>query len=57
MVPLERYGHKKHRNTYAKYERPVSYTKKVQANVQKYVKDHGQGHTLKICVTTGKALS
>ena len=32
MVPLERYGHI--RNTYAKYERPVSYSKKVMANVE-----------------------
>ena len=56
IVPLERYGHKKHIN-YAKYERPVSYSKKVKANVQKYVKDYGQGHTLKICVTIEKGLS
>ena len=45
------------RNTYAKYEHPVSYSKKVMANVQKYVKCHGQGHTFKIYVMIGKALS
>ena len=31
MVPLERYGDKE----YVKYKHPVSYTKKVKANVQK----------------------
>ena len=39
------------RNTYAKNERPVSYSKRVMANVQKYVKGHSQGHTFKIYCT------
>ena len=28
------------------YEHPVSYSNKVMANVQKYVKGHRQGHIL-----------
>ena len=42
------------RNTYAKYEHPVSYNKKVMDNVQKKVKGPGKGHTLKIYVTAEK---
>ena len=45
------------RNTYAKYECPISYGEKVMANVQKKVKGHGQGHTFKIYGTIRKALS
>ena len=45
------------RNIYAKYEHPVSYSKKAMANVQKQVKGHSQGHTFKIYVIIGKALS
>ena len=41
------------RNTYTKYKRPVSYSKKVMTNVQKWV-FHVQGHTFNIHVTIGK---
>ena len=54
MVLLEQYGHK---NTYVKYEDPVSDSKKVMTNVQKWIKGHGQDHTFKIYVIIGKALS
>ena len=45
------------RHTYAKYERPISYSTKVFANVQKKVKGHGQGLKFKHYGTVGKALS
>ena len=45
------------RNTYAKYESPISYSEKAMADVQKYVKGLGQGHMFKIDGTIGKALS
>ena len=35
----------------------MSYSKKVMANVQNYVKGHGEGHTFKINGSIGKALS
>ena len=35
------------RNTYAKYEHPIFYDKKVMANVQKKVTSHGLGHKFK----------
>ena len=43
------------KNTYAKYERPIVYSKIVMANVQKLVE--GQGHMLQIVGTARKALS
>ena len=46
------------RNTYcAKYERSLSYSKKVMANVQNLVKRHGAGHTFTTYGTIRKALS
>ena len=45
------------RNIYAKYERPVSYSKKVMANVQKKVKGHGQGYMFKMHGTIRKESS
>ena len=36
------------RKTNAKYERSICNSKKVEGNVQKPVKGHGQGHTFKI---------
>ena len=42
---------------YAKYECPISYSKKVMANVQNQVKGLDQGHTLEINGTIGKTLS
>ena len=45
-------------NTYAKYECPISYSKKVMTNVQNQVKGYGQGHMLKKNYgTVGKVLS
>ena len=52
---LERSGHL--RKAYAKYEHPISNSKKVIADVQKYVKGHFQGRMFKIYGTIGKALS
>ena len=37
------------RNTYAKYERPVSCSKKVMGNVQKKVKGHGEVTRQNLC--------
>ena len=42
---------------YAKYERPMSYSKNIMANVQKKVLGHNQGHTFKLYGTIEKALS
>ena len=44
------------RNTNAKYERPITYSKKVMANVQKYVKGHGQGHPFELYGTIEKVI-
>ena len=38
------------KNTYVKYKHPVSDSKKVMTNVQKWMKGHGQDHTFKIYV-------
>ena len=43
--------------TYAKYERAISYSQKVMANVENYVKGRSEGHTFKIHGTIGKVLS
>ena len=48
------------RNTHAKYECPISWDKKVMANVkvfEKSVNGHGEGHMLKMYGTTEKASS
>ena len=52
MAPLERSGHK---GIHAKYERPISCSKKVIANVPKKIKGHGLGHKFKLFGTIGKA--
>ena len=48
------------RNTHAKYESPMFNGKKVMCRVKVFqmkVKDHGQGHVIKIYGTSGKVLS
>ena len=51
IAPLEKSGHKEH-----KYERPISYSKTVMANIQSRSKVL-QGYMFKTYGTIGKALS